>query len=61
MLKFKPSMDPESREILRDDAEIGYLQWHKDRAPRVRLTRTDELTIGEMREIIDKFEEIRKS
>jgi hypothetical protein len=60
MIEFIRSMDPHSLGIARDGKEFGYLQWHKDRSPRIVLRNEfDYLTITEMEYCIEKFKEAK--
>ena len=60
MLTFKNGCDPDSMHIERGDGRwLGFLQWHKDRPPRVSMLQADYLTIDELREIVVKFDEVK--
>ena len=51
MLKFTHGMDPHSLNIVRDNKNIGFLQWHSDRSPRVILHEAMEfLSFSELKQ-----------
>lgn len=57
MLSFLRTSDNYSLDILRHGKHIGYLQWHKERSPRVILEKEYPcLTISEMKWIIEDFD-----
>ena len=61
MIDFIPSMDQHSLGIARNGKEFGYLQWHKERSPRIVLRNSfDYLTISEMEYCIEKWKEMRE-
>ena len=61
MITFRETMDPDSRDLLRDDVCIGLLLTHSVRPAQVQLNdpKMGGLTIDEMRQIIAKHDEIK--
>jgi hypothetical protein len=64
MLTFHSSMDAHSLDIKRNGEFIGFLQWHPNRDPRIVLmslngVSTQELSLQEAKECLEKFEEIK--
>ena len=50
-LKFKPTMDPYSLDVFRDQKCIGMVQWHSDRDPRLVFKVTD-ITYDEANDMV---------
>lgn len=61
MLEFERQQDPDSLRIRRDGKEIGFLQWHSDRGPRLVVNEPGitSFSIPELRTILSKWEEIQ--
>lgn len=57
-LTFRPTADAHSRDVYRDSAIIGFLQWHAGRPPRFKLWGGNDVTVEEMRQIVAKYDEV---
>lgn len=62
MITFNRSIDPHSLDIVRDSEDIGFLQWHPDRDPRIVLHKAGEqLSVWELQACMLKFEEVQRA
>lgn len=55
MIVFKQEMDPHSLTLERDGKRIGFLHWHPDATPRVKLSGADELSVKELEQIVGRY------
>lgn len=57
MLEFIQSMDPASLTISRDGENIGFLQWHSNRSPRIILhNKGEHLSLNNLRRCLSVLE-----
>jgi hypothetical protein len=55
-------MDPCSLDVLRDGKNIGSIQWHKERSPRLVISyNLTHLTLDELKQITKYLEEYETS